>query len=128
LGIVVVLIPEFMKKADAGGGDVMAQPTKDSSNQGFWIGVQMVSIIPGVFSNVYKEKALGELDIDVTYLNGWVSLFQFLFAIPLVIPSAWASNLTVKEIPGESARATRSETNARARLFANGQRVLSRQL
>ena len=59
----------------------------------------MMSIIPGVFSNVYKEKALGELDIDVTYLNGWVSLFQFMWTIPLVIPSAWASNLTVAEIP-----------------------------
>jgi hypothetical protein len=59
----------------------------------------MISVIPGVFSNVYKEKALGEMDIDVVYLNGYVSLFQFLFALPLVVPSAWASNLTVAQIP-----------------------------
>ena len=55
--------------------------------------------VPGVFSSVYKEKALGTVDIDVTYLNGWVALFQFLFALPLAIPSAYASNLTVPQIP-----------------------------
>ena len=43
--------------------------------------------------SVYKEKALGDVDIDPVYLNGWVAVYQFLFSIPLLIPSAIASNV-----------------------------------
>ena len=39
------------------------------------------------------------MDIDVAYLNGWVSLFQCLCGIPLALPAAWATNLTASEIP-----------------------------
>ncbi|GMI48002.1 hypothetical protein TrCOL_g637 [Triparma columacea] len=92
MGIVVVLIPEFFGKKNG-------EEETTGQNQNFWIFIQIISIVPGVFSSVYKEKALGTVDIDVTYLNGWVALFQFLFALPLAIPSAYASNLTIPEIP-----------------------------
>jgi hypothetical protein len=48
---------------------------------------------------VYKEKALGEVEIDVIYLNGWVAVFQFLLSIPLLFPSAPASALAIDQIP-----------------------------
>ena len=46
-----------------------------------------------LLGSVYKEKALGDVDIDPVYLNGWVAVYQFLFSIPLLIPSAIASNV-----------------------------------
>jgi hypothetical protein len=49
-------------------------------------------------SSVYKEFALGEEEIDVVYLNGWVSVFQSLFAIPLCIPSAMLIKLPINDI------------------------------
>ena len=33
-------------------------------------------------ASVYKEKALGEADINVVYLNGWVALFQVSRVVP----------------------------------------------
>lgn len=49
--------------------------------------------------SVYKEKALGETDIDPVYLNGWVALFQFMFAIPLLFPSAAGMKLPMDRLP-----------------------------
>lgn len=51
-----------------------------------------------VLSSVYKEKALGEVDIDVVYLNGWVAIFQTICAIPLCLPSATVTGLAVTDI------------------------------
>ncbi|GMH74805.1 hypothetical protein TL16_g08196 [Triparma laevis f. inornata] len=93
LGIIIVLIPEFSPKKPG------EKPEEVGENQNFWIFIQVLSIVPSVFSSVYKEKALGDVDIDVTYLNGWVAFYQLLCCIPLAIPSAWASNLTVAQIP-----------------------------
>ena len=50
--------------------------------------------------SVYKEKALGDADIDPVYMNGWVAVYQFLFSIPLLIPSAIASNVAIADLPG----------------------------
>ena len=49
-------------------------------------------------SSVYKEYALGEQDIDVVYLNGWVAVYQALLAIPLCFPSAALINLPNDQI------------------------------
>ena len=92
LGIIIVLIPEFSSKKSP-------SESQEGSNQNFWILIQVLSIVPSVFSSVYKEKALGDVDIDVTYLNGWVAFYQLCFCIPLAVPSAWASGLKVEEIP-----------------------------
>jgi len=93
-GIVVVLIPNFMGHAqvDASGTAV------DSNGQLIWIVVMVISCIPMCLSSVYKEKALGEMDVDCTYLNGWVAIFQFLIAIPLCIPSAQIQGLPISNI------------------------------
>ena len=33
------------------------------------------------------------------YLNGWIAIFQLLASFPLLIPSAPASNLAIRDIP-----------------------------
>lgn len=63
-----------------------------------WLGVLALSCIPATLSSVYKEFALGEEEIDVVYLNGWVAVFQSVFAIPLCIPSAILISLPLDQI------------------------------
>lgn len=93
-GIVVVLIPNFTgaPAVDANGAAV------DTNSQLLWIGVLVLSCVPMCLSSVYKEKALGETEIDVTFLNGWVAVFQFLIAIPLCFPSAQIQNMPISNI------------------------------
>lgn len=88
MGIVIVLIPTLTSsdKESSGPNDVL------------WLTMLVLSCVPMCLSSVYKEKALGEVDIDVVYLNGWVSVFQSLVAIPLSIPSAYASGMTIADI------------------------------
>lgn len=75
-GIVAVLLPTFFTNSSS-----------LPSNQLVWVFAIIISNVPSVYSSVYKEKALGEVDIDVVYLNGWVAIFQCLIAFPLCIPS-----------------------------------------
>ncbi|CAM9687417.1 unnamed protein product [Ectocarpus sp. 4 AP-2014] len=91
-GIIVTLIPTFFGHP-AGGEDV------DASMQIIWSGVQVLSCIPMCLSSVYKEKALGDDDMDVIYLNGWVAVFQFLASLLFAVPSAYAMGLPVAELP-----------------------------
>lgn len=44
-----------------------------------WVAVMLVSCVPMTLSSVYKEKALGETEIDVVYLNGSRLFCVFLF-------------------------------------------------
>jgi hypothetical protein len=48
-----------------------------------WVIVMLLSCVPMTLSSVYKEKALGETEIDVVYLNGFVTFVFFLYIIPL---------------------------------------------
>ena len=89
LGIVVVLIPTSSGHSDT---------DSDNAVELVWIAVLVVSCVPMCLSSVYKEKALGETEIDVVYLNGWVAVFQFLFAIPLCIPSSQIINIPISGI------------------------------
>lgn len=91
-GIVVVLIPTLSETPSASS----TEPS--NPYELLWILVLIVSCVPMCLSSVYKEKALGEVEIDVTYLNGWVSLFQFLIAIPLCFPSAYVISVPMDEI------------------------------
>jgi len=91
-GLIVVLVPVFMSKDQNSNGESTVKIA-------IWCIVLILSCIPMTLSSVYKEKALGEQDIDVVYLNGWVAVFQFLVSIPLAIPAAYASNLTISELP-----------------------------
>ena len=88
-GIALVLSPTFISTA---------APAPGESGQVFWLAVLVLSCVPACLSSVYKEKALGEVDIDVVYLNGWVAIFQTLIAIPLCLPSAWLTGLSTAEI------------------------------
>ena len=89
LGIVVVLIPTFSGNNSTDSNSVVEL---------IWVAVLAVSCVPMCLSSVYKEKALGETEIDVVYLNGWVAVFQFLFAIPLCIPSSQVINIPLSGI------------------------------
>jgi drug/metabolite transporter (DMT)-like permease len=92
-GIVLVLIPTLIAN-----NNVNTESTSDEATQLAWIFVLIISCVPMCLSSVYKEKALGETEIDVVYLNGWVAIFQFLIAIPLCVPSAQVINMSVNEI------------------------------
>jgi len=86
-GILVVLLPTLLKQKS--GGDLVI----------VWSGVLILSCIPMTFSSVYKEKALGEQEIDVVYLNGWVAVFQFIFSMAVAVPSAFPSNIPISQLP-----------------------------
>lgn len=92
-GLAVVLIPVFVNPPNADDQDVKPRDVP------LWSVIMILSMVPQCLSSVYKEKALGEVEIDVVYLNGWVALFQFLVSIPLLLPSAPASNLSITDIP-----------------------------
>jgi len=92
-GLVLVLVPQFLHPDNSGTHGVPVWQI------GVWCGVLILSCVPMTLSSVYKEKALGEQEIDVIYLNGWVAVYQFLISIPLAIPAAYASNIAIKDIP-----------------------------
>ncbi|CAM9824553.1 unnamed protein product [Ascophyllum nodosum] len=94
-GIIVTLIPTLFGRP-TGGSEV------DPVTQMIWSGVQVLSCIPMCLSSVYKEKALGDDDIDVIFLNGWVAIFQFLSGLLFAVPSAYAMGLPVSELPRNS--------------------------
>lgn len=91
-GIFLVLLPNFSSGHSHGAEPAM------STYELLWILVLMVSCVPMCLSSVYKEQALGETEIDIMYLNGWVAVFQSLFAIPLCLPSAQVINIAFSEI------------------------------
>ena len=89
-GLVVVLVPQFT-------GGSSGNPNGESNLQiAIWCMVLILSCIPMTLSSVYKEKSLGETEIDVVYLNGWVAIYQFIVTVLLVVPGAYASDLTYK--------------------------------
>jgi hypothetical protein len=77
IGLIVVLGPGV---GSSGGSDSHAIVA--------WSLVMILSCVPMCLSSVYKEKALGETELDVVYLNGWVAVFQFMASIPLTVPAA----------------------------------------
>jgi drug/metabolite transporter (DMT)-like permease len=99
MGIVVVLIPNFFATSDSvDTSPIPSAPVPDATTQLIWLLVLIVSCVPMCMSSVYKEKALGETEIDIVYLNGWVAVFQFLIALPLCLPTAQIQNLPISEI------------------------------
>jgi drug/metabolite transporter (DMT)-like permease len=79
-------------------GGSSAAADGNGQNQTVWCSVMMLSCVPMVLSSVYKESALRGEDIDVVYLNGWVAVFQFAIGLPLLWPSALASNLPLADL------------------------------
>ena len=82
--------------AGAGGASDLPADCGDGGDNSsgqilLWAMVMIFSCVPMTLSSVYKEKALGETDLDPVYLNGWIAVWQFLFSIPLAIPAAMVS-------------------------------------
>jgi hypothetical protein len=128
-GIIVVVIPGFLPKAAAQPSDEAIAPSRlglfqhGSSSSSFapspsssaaaadvdagdsagsqiiWVLVMLLSCVPMCLSSVFKEKALGDCEIDVVYLNGWVAVFQLLFTVVMAVPAAYTSGLTVEDVP-----------------------------
>ena len=94
-GIFLVLLPSF---SSSSSHTTTGTAEGHNYDQLLWILVLMISCVPMCLSSVYKEQALGELEIDIIYLNGWVAVFQSLFAIPLCLPSSLVINLPFNEI------------------------------
>ncbi|OQR98790.1 Drug/Metabolite Transporter (DMT) Superfamily [Achlya hypogyna] len=42
----------------------------------FWISMYILAMIPSAASNVYKEIALKDIDLDIWYTNAWISAYQ----------------------------------------------------
>ena len=104
MGIVsVIVLPKLLLPVAAApiGADGTAVSVESDTSWGqlCWLGVLVISTVPSVLSSVYKEKALGEVDVDVNYLNGWVAIFQTLIAIPLCLPTAQIQGLPLDAIP-----------------------------
>ena len=90
LGLVAALIPSLI------GTD--GKPV-DATSTAIWSAVLILSCVPMCLSSVYKEKALGDTEIDPIYLNYWVAVYQFLLSFPLLIPSGYASEVPVGDLP-----------------------------
>jgi len=59
----------------------------------FWSIVMLLSFVPSVMSTVYKHVALQTASsIDPILINGWVSLFQLICGLFLVIPAGLVSS------------------------------------
>eukprot|EP01119_Soliformovum_irregulare_P002566 TRINITY_DN12810_c0_g1_i1.p1 TRINITY_DN12810_c0_g1~~TRINITY_DN12810_c0_g1_i1.p1 ORF type:complete len:393 (-),score=95.34 TRINITY_DN12810_c0_g1_i1:103-1281(-) len=95
VGLVIVLLPKFIHP-DAPPAD---GPHVSNTAVIVWCAVLIVSCVPMTLSSVYKEKSLGEVEIDVVYMNGWVAIYQFLFSLSVAIPSAYASALRPSQLP-----------------------------
>ena len=93
-GLIVVLLPSFDHADASSHADASA-----SSSEWVWMVLLVCSNIPVCLSSVYKEKVLGDTDVNVLYLNGWVSLFQFILCFPSLIPGSLSMNVGLSQIP-----------------------------
>lgn len=87
IGIVVDLVPSMIKEGGNGAETI-----------GIWAAVLVLSCIPMCLSSVYKEKALGDTEIDAIYMNYWVAVYQFILSFPLLIPSGYASGVAPNQL------------------------------
>lgn len=64
-----------------------------------WSLLLLASAIPMTLSAMYKQAALDVAEMDPVYLNGWIAIFQFLFALLVAVPAAWMTRVTPLEVP-----------------------------
>ena len=79
-GVLVAFIPEMMN----GAGNLNI----------FWLVVYIFSIVPSVLSYLYKEKHLKTDNLDIWWMNAWISIWQLLFGL-LTFPIVFAPLLPV---------------------------------
>lgn len=83
-GIIIVLVPTLV--GGTGGFSIG------------WAIMLMSSCIPMCLSSVYKEKALGDIELDPIWFNFMVAVYQFIFSFPLLPPSAVSVELSMDQI------------------------------
>eukprot|EP00815_Leptocylindrus_aporus_P004513 CAMPEP_0116068238 /NCGR_PEP_ID=MMETSP0322-20121206/11536_1 /TAXON_ID=163516 /ORGANISM="Leptocylindrus danicus var. apora, Strain B651" /LENGTH=475 /DNA_ID=CAMNT_0003555299 /DNA_START=175 /DNA_END=1599 /DNA_ORIENTATION=+ len=85
-----------LSHTDSDTGVSICEWVRDDSNEDapilFWAAMLILSCIPSTFSNIYKEKALGETELDPVFLNGWIALFQFFISLIFVIPAGYTAD------------------------------------
>lgn len=87
LGLVISVLPSLTGSSGSAGPPL-------------WDMVFSLATIPTALSGVYKEIAFRKAgDMDVFWLNGWVSLFQFLIGLLYAPLAALAQGLPIKDIP-----------------------------
>lgn len=75
-----------------GGIICVLSPTISGQGSVLWACMMIASTVPMALSSVYKERALGETELDPVYLNGWIAAFQFAFCLAFAAPAAYASS------------------------------------
>ena len=66
-GILFILAPSLFGTSDDDDA---------GSNVPLWGAVLIASCVPMCLSSIYKEKSLGDTDLDPVYLNAWIAVFQ----------------------------------------------------
>jgi hypothetical protein len=66
-GVCVAFIPDFSE-----GGQV---------KQDYWLVLYIISLLPAVASFCYKEHHLKDSDLDIWWMNGWISVWQIIFGL-----------------------------------------------
>ena len=67
-------------------------------NEGWATFIFIISILPGVLSFVFKEKMLDDQEVDIWWMNLWISVWQSLFGIlmfPIMLLDLSGSDLTI---------------------------------
>lgn len=85
VGILVVLLPTLIHNKSDG----------HAKNPLVWAILLTLTSIPMCVSSVYKESTLASANINPLYMAAWVTTYQFLFSIPLLIPASISSNVPV---------------------------------
>ena len=71
-GVLVNLMPFFTGTQSASANNPYYNPSI------FWIMINTVATVFAAASNIYKEVALKDFDLDVWYTNAWVGVYQLL--------------------------------------------------
>jgi drug/metabolite transporter (DMT)-like permease len=85
-GLLVTLGPSLVSGGSGG------------NNIGLWAAMLIGSCIPMCLSSVFKEKALGDVEIDPIWFNLAVAFYQFIFSFPLLPPTAISVGLSMDQI------------------------------
>tara|TARA_Y100000389_G_C17468042_1_gene527518 strand:- start:1791 stop:2753 length:963 start_codon:yes stop_codon:yes gene_type:complete len=74
-GVMISFIPEMLLRI----------PIKEP----YWIAIYVFNLLPAIISYCYKEKYLKELNLNVWWMNTWISVWQIAFGL-LTFPVIYA--------------------------------------
>ena len=67
-------------------------------NEGWATFIFLISILPGVLSFVFKEQMLDDQNVDIWWMNFWISIWQFglgLLLFPIMLIPLASSDITI---------------------------------